>query len=111
MTIREEFERRQRLLNRSFAAVAVVAIVIWTIAYPHLSKLQTIEGSLALGGVLGLILIPIVNRLFRCPRCNTNFREHRLEKLGRFNFDPRQTHEIWAACPQCGVSFDEPYHR
>jgi rubredoxin len=50
----------------------------------------------------------IRNRLC-CPRCGTDFRQERFAKLGRWSMDPRGAEELWESCPQCGVSFDEPY--
>jgi ribosomal protein S27AE len=69
--------------------------------------------ALSIGGGVAVALIAslfIRNRL-RCPRCGTDFREARLEKLGRWSFDSRGSAGLWDACPHCGVSFDELYRR
>ena len=67
--------------------------------------------GLVCGGSVGISLLGalFMRKGLHCPRCGCNFRKERIAKLGRFNMDARGTADLWDRCPQCGVSFSDPY--
>jgi hypothetical protein len=109
LTIGDTLKRRRTLLVR----IMVPVMIAWTVAvlwYPStLTKMQ--KQLVAVGGsvVLFWILWFPLRQNFRCPRCGTDFKMERRAKLGRISFDQRGPEEIWDKCPNCGVSFNEPW--
>jgi uncharacterized C2H2 Zn-finger protein len=109
MTPRQLFQRRRKLFHRIAVPIAVALICAWVFTHPHRPRSQALLENLAFGVVFAIVLIPIANRLFSCPRCGTSFRRYRIEKLGRFSLDMRSAEDLWDACPQCGLSFDQQW--
>jgi hypothetical protein len=111
LTIREHFKRTTALFVRITVPIAGAWVAAFTLLGTDMTKAH--RQALSIGGGVAVVLIAslfIRNRL-RCPRCGTDFREARLEKLGRWSFDRRGSADLWDACPGCGVGFDEPYRR
>jgi ribosomal protein S27AE len=90
-------------------ASVVLAFALIELLYPGLTKLQSAAISFFSGILLGLLLTVFFRGRFKCPRCSADFRKLRLAQFGRFSTDRRIYWELWDACPNCGVSFDEPF--
>jgi len=114
MTIREYYQRVWRRIMFGDLGVAIVLCAFVAVCYPHLAPLQSAELSVLLVVpmiVLGKIL---VQRKFRCPRCEADLLTLRRADRKRFSadrpmFDRRMFWEAWKACPSCEIGFDEPY--
>lgn len=109
VTIREHFHR---FLNRvSYVVVASVVLLFALIdlQYPHLTNLQNAAIALCSGILIGCLLCVFFRGRFKCPRCSADFRKLRRAQLGRFSTDRRTYWELWDACPNCRVSFDESF--
>jgi hypothetical protein len=108
MTIGEHF-KRTRTLKRRLELVAFVCSVVLIFAEHRLTALER-----NVWGIVGAVAIVwatvmLFTRKLRCPRCGTDFKSPRSEKVGRWSRDRRGPEELWDACPACGVSFNEPY--
>jgi len=109
MTIREALKHRRKVFQRVFVTTAMVLLGAWVLTHPRETNGQFLIRSLPVVVVVIIALTPITNRLFSCPRCGSNFRKYRIQKLGRFSLDTTGAEDLWDACPQCGVSFEERY--
>lgn len=109
VTIREHFQRFMNSVSYIVVATAVLLVILIEFRYPHLTKLQNVAISLFIGIAFALLLMMFFRGRFKCPRCTADFRKLRRAQLGRFSTGRRMYWEIWDACPNCGVSFDEPF--
>jgi hypothetical protein len=111
ISIRDRLRRTNALFQRVMVPVLIAWVVGVTLFATDIPKSQ--RQPLLYGGALLIALIGglYIRGKLRCPQCGTDFRKERIAKLGRWSFDTRMTTDLWDACPRCGVSFDEPYHR
>jgi ribosomal protein S27AE len=109
VTIRQQFARTRTL----FIRVTVPAVAAWCVFVTfYLTQLSRLEGYAAAAGGAIVLMVPamlFIRKRFRCPRCGTNFKQARTAEVGRISFDTRGAEQMWDKCPNCGVSFDEPY--
>ena len=61
------------------------------------------------GVVFALIMIPVFNTVYRCPRSGANFLKLRKQQFGWFSGETRMFWQVWDTCPHCGISFDDPW--
>ena len=109
MTIREHYELAFKRTKYGTVAAGIVVVVALEWRYPNVSKQQFLAIGLVMGVVFGVVLTLLGHFLYRCPRCHADFRKLRIKQMGRWNRDGRFYWQIWDACPQCLVSFDEPW--
>jgi hypothetical protein len=109
VTIREHFQRFQNRVSYMVVIGAVLVVALVDLRYPHLTKLQNAAIAFLGGIALALLLLVFFRGRFKCPRCSADFRKLRRAQLGRFSTDRRMYWDLWDACPNCGVSFDESF--
>lgn len=109
MTIREQYESVLKQTTYGVIAVGSVVFIAFIWRYPHAPRRQSGLLGLLLGVVLAPVLVMLGRVLYRCPRCHADFQKLRVEQLGRWHPDRRMYWQLWDACPQCHVSFDEPW--
>lgn len=108
-TIREHFQRTHRLKRLVLTISALILGVLIRWRYQHVTRLQA-------DVFLAVLLVPIFVALgltpigrCKCPRCGSDLKQLQAEQVGRMKRDTRKPWELWDACPNCHVSFDEPY--
>jgi hypothetical protein len=111
VTIREHFQRFVKRVTYIVVAGALLVFVLIHLQYPHLTRLQNVTIGLLGGLPLAALLIVFFRGRFKCPRCGADFQKLRRAQVGRSATDHRMYWELWDACPNCGVSFNEPYSR
>lgn len=108
-TIREHFQRAHRIKRLVLTAFAVVLGVLIRWRYHDLTRIQA-------DIFLLVLLVPILIALglgpagrCKCPRCASDLKRLQAEQVGRMRGGSQKPWELWDACPNCHVSFDEPY--
>jgi hypothetical protein len=116
MTIREQFQRVYRRIQRWAVGGVIVLACLVTWRYPDLTRLQNLGISVLLGVAILVILALLLRRRFLCPRCGTDLGKLRRQEVrqerrarGWFNVPMRLFWDVWDACPHCKVSLDDPY--
>jgi hypothetical protein len=107
VTIREHFVQLARRLNYVWVALAFAIVGVGMWRYPHTSPFTI---GLVMGAVLIGPIILVGRRVFRCPRCQRGYQQMRKQQPDRRR-DLRMYWEVWEACPNCQLSFDEPWSK
>lgn len=109
MTIGTHLSRTNALFQRVILPVVIAWIAAVTLFVTGIPKWE--QYALSVGGGVALFLIGwlFVRNQLRCPRCGTDFSKERIALLGRWTLDTRGTADLWASCPRCGVSFNDPW--
>jgi rubredoxin len=110
-TIGDHLRRTRALYMRILLPIIIAWVAVTTFYPPTLTKDQRMLVGVAGGTLIAFLGFVMIKDKFKCPRCGSNFRKERIEKLGRFSTDKRGAEDLWDACPSCGVSFKEPYNR
>ena len=111
MTIRERLKRIEYGLGYGAVAVSLAVFFAWYSRHPGLSKDQAIRSMLWMFLPLFVAMSILLNLLYRCPRCHASFGKLKREQV-RWSPDRYRilgVGETREACPQCHVSFDEPW--
>jgi hypothetical protein len=111
MTIREYYQRVQTWTKYVLAGVFITATFYIVFRYPKLPMWAYWVVGLGEAAVAMPILLVFMRRTYRCPGCEVNLMQLRVQKLGRRTGDRRMFWQIWDACPNCELSFDEPWTR
>ena len=111
MTIRKHLNLTEYSIWYGTIAVSLAIFFAWYSRQPDMSKDQAIRWLLWMclpGSAAAIILL---NLFYRCPRCHAS-RGKLKKKQVRWNPDRYRllsVGETLEACPQCHVSFDEPW--
>ena len=108
MTIREHFKLVNNRLRYFWAAVAVAVVFACQWLYPRANFL--LVGVLLGAALIGPIIL-VARRVFRCPRCSASYQRMRKERALLLGADRRMYWDIWEACPECQLRFDEPWSK
>lgn len=109
MTIREHYELVVKYTKYGAIAAVGAVLIAFMWRYPNAPRWQGPVLGLAIGAVLGPAIIILGRVLYRCPRCHADFQKLRVKEFGRGYRDKRMYWQLWDACPQCHVSFDDPW--
>ena len=110
VTIREYFEGVYSRTVRTAIVVVIALAFLVRWRYPRLTRLEALIGLLIAGLILAPVLVLWFRRQFVCPRCGASFQRLRKQQFGRFSSGRwRKFWDLWNACPQCGVRFDDPW--
>lgn len=96
-------------LTNYVTVVAGIAMVVALWRYPNATKQQSWVFVLVVGAVFGMVIGIFTRVVYRCPQCQGSFQKLRIKQLGRWPRDMCFIWQLWDACPQCHVSFDEPW--
>ena len=109
-TTREHFQRVSKLVRRAWMAGGSILGVFVAWRYPDLTRIQrdVVVSVLLILIFMAFALIP--GRVFKCPRCGTDLKRLQAKQVGETRRDTPKFWEAWDACPNCRVSFDEPYY-
>lgn len=109
MTIREHFQRLQKRVSYVTMTVAVAAVIVFVLRYPH----ATSATAYGFGGALALVYLAVfmlfLRKRYACPRCSADFMQLRREQVGRISLERRMFWDLWEKCPHCGLRFDAPW--
>ena len=92
-------------------AVTLAIFLAWFSRHLDVSKDQAIRWMLWMFLPLSVPVCIVLNLLYRCPRCHASFGKLKREQV-RSSPDKYRllgVGETRDACPQCHVSFDEPW--
>lgn len=108
-TIREHFQRVDKLVRRAWIAGGSILGLFMAWRYPDLTRIQrdVVVSVLLILIFIAFALIP--GRVFKCPRCGTDLKRLRAKQVGQTGRDTPKFWELWDACPNCRVNFGEPY--
>jgi uncharacterized protein with PIN domain len=111
MTIGERLKRIEYGLGYGTVAVTLAIFFAWHSRHPDVSKDQAIRQILWIFLPLGVAMSIVLNRVYRCPRCHASFGKLKREQVrwGPDRYRLLGVGQIQKACPQCHVSFDEPW--
>lgn len=109
MTIREHFQRIQKTFKIALIVVAFAVLIPTFFLWPKAPAMYYMVGGLVFATVSMAVMVPIMSRIYRCPRCDSSYRKMRIDQRGRFNSDSRLYWDLWEACPHCGLSFNEQW--
>lgn len=111
MTIRKHLTLIEYSICYGAIAVTLVIFLAWFSRHPDVSKDQALRWMLWMFLPGSAAIIILLNLFYRCPRCNASFGKLRKQQV-RWNPDRYRVllvGETLEACPQCHVSFDEPW--
>jgi hypothetical protein len=111
MTIRERLKRMEYCIGYGTVVVSVAIFFAWHSRHPDVSKDQAIRWMLWMFLPLGVAMSILLNLVYRCPRCHASFGKLKREQV-RWSPDRYRilgVGETRESCPQCQVSFDEPW--
>lgn len=108
-TIREHFQRVAKLVRWAWRAGGAILgiLVLW--CYPDLTRIHRDLVVFVLLILTFMVFALIPGRAFRCPRCGTDLKRLQARQVGQTRRDTPAFWEQWDACPNCRLSFDEPY--
>ena len=110
MTIRERLKRIEYGIGYGTVAVTLAIFLAWFSRHPDVSKDQAIRWMLWMFLPFGVASAILLNLVYQCPRCHARLRM----KREQVSWNPDRYRilgvgETRDTCPQCHVSFDEPW--